>query len=143
MKKFIFVTLFVLAYCHLQGATAHDGDFFKVLCSPLNENEIHVQLTKETTKLALKSLQDGGVDVFRSFMKTKLKNILQLNHTCLGGSISEIDYNTGVAMFAAGHEEFSYNAKLLEGSKYRYLYMMTMRSKEYDPYFNHFHLGGV
>lgn len=141
MKSLFLSSLLVFALCSFEVVNAHDGEWFKVLCVAGNPDEIIVKLDKDSVKTAYEFAKRGNVDNYRSHMKTLIRNIQQLNHTCLFGRIEDSDYITAVAMFVAGMQEFKHNADMIEASGYPYLYMNTVRGRSYDSNHAVFSLG--
>lgn len=141
MKSLLLSSLFVFAVCTFHGANAVDGEWFKVLCVVGNPNEIHVKLDKQSVKTAYEYAKRSNIDDFRAHIKTLIKNIPQLNDTCIFGRIAESDYNTAVAMFVVGIKEFKHNADMIEASGYPYLYLTAIRGQDYDSKHAQFTLG--
>lgn len=114
---------------------AHEGEWFKVECVVASPDKIILKLNKQSIKTANEIAKRGNIDNFRSHIKTSLKNIPQLNHTCIFGSVSESDYIKATEMFVAAIEKFKIIADDMEKSNMTtesYLYMKITRAAEND-----------
>lgn len=127
-----FVIFLSCCYCEVK---AHDGEWFKVSCAVGKSDEIVVKLDKESVRIANIIAERGNIDNFRSHIKTLFKNILQLNHTCIFGSVSEYDYIKATEMLIAGLDDFKVKADTMEASGSFYLYMRTTRDAQNNPKF--------